>query len=154
MLKSLSIDMLATDIAEYLVRKGVSTNPHFSHPIKPTHPKIQKSNNPIIRKPKNPKSEKPEKPENPKLNNLNLITQVPFRETHHIAGKAVRLAEVKNTSMDKLTLDDFKTLHAAFDQDITSIWDFEKSIETRCTEGGTSRETVLLQVSQLKAILG
>ncbi|KAJ3416834.1 argininosuccinate lyase [Chytridiales sp. JEL 0842] len=97
MLKSLSMDMLATDLAEYLVRKGV-----------------------------------------------------PFRETHHIAGHAVRLAEERGGDLSTLTLADFKTLHAAFEADVTTLWDFEKSIENRNAIGGTSKATVLAQVTSLK----
>ncbi|CAB4385790.1 argininosuccinate lyase [Rhizophagus irregularis] len=96
MKQSLSTDMLATDLAEYLVRKGV-----------------------------------------------------PFRETHHIAGAAVRLAEDRNTSMSNLTLEDFKQLHQAFEDDVKLIWDYEKSIENRCSLGGTSKQTVKEQIIKL-----
>ncbi|CAG8670065.1 3150_t:CDS:2 [Cetraspora pellucida] len=97
MKKNLSIDMLATDVAEYLVRKGV-----------------------------------------------------PFRETHHVAGAAVRAAEERNITMANLELSDFKQLHPSFEQDITEIWDYEKSIETRSSLGGTSRATVLEQIQKLR----
>ncbi|TPX69390.1 argininosuccinate lyase [Spizellomyces sp. 'palustris'] len=101
MKQSLSIDMLATDVAEYLVRKGV-----------------------------------------------------PFRETHHIAGRAVRLAEDRGTQMDQLSLDDFKQLHSAFEADVKDIWNFEQSIDNRCATGGTSRTTVEQQITFLKQWLG
>ncbi|KAJ3008607.1 glutamate N-acetyltransferase [Thoreauomyces humboldtii] len=68
---SLSNDMLATDFAEYLVRKGV-----------------------------------------------------PFRETHHIDGRAVRLAESRNVKMSALSVADLKTLHPLFDKDAVQIWDY------------------------------
>nr|CAG8524212.1 11408_t:CDS:2 [Entrophospora candida] len=97
MRQNLSIDMLATDLAEYLVRKGV-----------------------------------------------------PFRETHHIAGAAVRLAEENTTTMDKLELKDFKNLHPSFESDVQEIWDYEKSIENRSSLGGTSKKTVLEQIEKLK----
>jgi argininosuccinate lyase len=79
--------------------------------------------------------------------------KVPFRETHHIAGAAVRLAEERNTSMSALSLSDFKQLHAAFDKDIAEIWDFEKSVENRASVGGTSKDTVLEQIRKLRAWL-
>ncbi|CAG8696066.1 21033_t:CDS:2, partial [Racocetra persica] len=97
MKKNLSIDMLATDVAEYLVRKGV-----------------------------------------------------PFRETHHVAGAAVRAAEERNITMANLELSHFKQLHPSFEQDITEIWDYEKSIENRSSLGGTSRATVLEQIQKLR----
>ncbi len=97
MFGALSKDMLATDLAEYLVRKGV-----------------------------------------------------PFRTTHHISGQAVRMAEERKCSMSDLTIADLKTLHPLFDDDVLSVWDFEKSIEQRCSLGGTSRKTVILQIEQLR----
>jgi len=100
MVQNLSIDMLATDLAEYLVRKGV-----------------------------------------------------PFRETHHIAGAAVRTAEERNTTMNNLSLSDFKELHPAFEEDVTKVWDFERSVENRSSLGGTSQATVMEQIEKLKAWL-
>jgi argininosuccinate lyase len=52
--------------------------------------------------------------------------------------------------LSTLTLEDFKKLHPAFEADITTIWDFEKSIENRNAIGGTSKATVLQQISTLK----
>lgn len=97
---ALSKDMLATDLAEYLVRKGV-----------------------------------------------------PFRTTHHISGQAVRMAEERGCSLSDLTVADFKTLHEKFQDDVLAVWDFEASIENRCSLGGTSRETVLLQIKEMKSKL-
>ncbi|KAL2912110.1 argininosuccinate lyase [Polyrhizophydium stewartii] len=94
---SLTNDMLATDLAEYLVRKGV-----------------------------------------------------PFRETHHIAGRAVRLSEETNTPMSQLTIEQFKSLHPLFEADVAAVWDYERSIDQRSAVGGTSRQTVLDQVKQLR----
>jgi argininosuccinate lyase len=100
MKSSLSIEMLATDLAEYLVRKGV-----------------------------------------------------PFRETHHISGQAVKLAEDRQCSMDKLSLKDFKSLHSAFENDVKHVWDFERSIELRNSVGGTSRSSVKDQIVTLRSFL-
>ncbi len=78
-----------------------------------------------------------------------LYPKVPFRETHHTAGKAVRLAEDRNTTMANLTPEDFKQLHQAFEDDVSLIWDYEKSIENRCSLGGTSKQTVQDQIVKL-----
>ena len=75
---------------------------------------------------------------------------MPFRTTHHISGQAVRMAEEKGISMSQLTVQDLKTLHPLFEQDVLQVWDFEKSVEQRCSLGGTSRKTVLIQISQIK----
>jgi hypothetical protein len=65
MAASLVPEMLATDLADYLVRRGV-----------------------------------------------------PFRQTHHIAGEAVRVAEEQGKPLDQLTLAELQQLHPAFEQDV------------------------------------
>ena len=100
MKSALSIDMLATDLAEYLVRKGV-----------------------------------------------------PFRETHHIAGAVVKLAEDNKCTMAELPLSELKKLHEKFDNDVDQIWNFEKSVETRSSFGGTSKGSVIAQIELLRTKL-
>ena len=97
---ALSTELLATDLAEYLVRKGV-----------------------------------------------------PFRETHHVAGAAVRMAEMQAVPLSALTYEDLLTLHHAFDEDVLQVWDFERSVEQRDAAGGTSRRAVLEQIAKLRAWL-
>lgn len=98
---SLTTELLATDLAEYLVRKGV-----------------------------------------------------PFRETHHVAGAAVRMAELQAVPLSELTLEDLLTLHHAFEEDVMQVWDFEQSVEQRDAAGGTSRRAVLEQIGKLRSWLG
>ena len=93
----LSYDMLATDLAEYLVRRGV-----------------------------------------------------PFRETHHVAGAAVKLAEQRRCQLNELSLTDLQGLNPHFEADVSEVWDFERSVENRASVGGTSRATVLKQVADLR----
>lgn len=100
MLASLSPDMLATDLADYLVRKGV-----------------------------------------------------PFRETHHISGQVVALAEKESTPMDKLSFEQLQTVDARFEKDILEVFDYQKSVEMRSASGGTSKSSVLEQIKVLKAII-
>ena len=94
---SLSADMLATDLAEYLVRKGV-----------------------------------------------------PFRETHHISGAAVKMAEDRNCQLHDLSVEDLKTLHPSFTDDVSKVWSYETSIDNRTAPGGTSRPAVQEQIKKLQ----
>ncbi|KAJ2448606.1 argininosuccinate lyase [Coemansia sp. RSA 2336] len=94
---SLTGDMLATDLAEYLVRKGV-----------------------------------------------------PFRQTHHISGAAVKMAEDRGCQISDLSVADLKTLHPSFEEDVLETWNFEKSVDNRSSIGGTSRVTVKAQIEMLK----
>ncbi|MBV7338315.1 argininosuccinate lyase [Chloroflexi bacterium TSY] len=97
MMLALTPEMLATDLAEYLVRKGV-----------------------------------------------------PFRETHHVAGAAVSMAEMQGIPLSDLELEDLQRLHHAFEEDVEQVWDFERSVERRDTIGGTSRRAVLEQIVRLR----
>jgi argininosuccinate lyase len=60
--------MLATDLAEYLVRKGV-----------------------------------------------------PFRETHHVSGAAVKMAEDKGVPLSSLSVADLQSIHPLFADDVVKV---------------------------------
>lgn len=100
MLAALTPDMLATDIADYLVRKGV-----------------------------------------------------PFRETHHISGRVVALAEKERIPMDKLSYEQLKGIDARFEEDIVESFDYTKSVEMRSAKGGTSESSVMEQIEVLRSML-
>lgn len=93
----LSAEMLATDLADHLVRRGV-----------------------------------------------------PFREAHHIVGSAVKLAEARAVAIDKLTLADLRGIDARFGDDVERVFDFEASVESRDSAGGTSRRSVVAQLAELR----
>ncbi|MEZ4610804.1 MAG: hypothetical protein R2838_11265 [Caldilineaceae bacterium] len=69
MAAALTPEMLATDLAEYLVRKGV-----------------------------------------------------PFQESHHVAGAAVRMAEIQAIPLSGATVADLQSLHGTFDDDVAALW--------------------------------
>jgi len=75
---------------------------------------------------------------------------VPFRDTHHIAGAAVKLAETKGVPLDQLTVADLQSLHGSFSDDVSSIWSYETSAESRNSLGGTSKAKVLLQIELIR----
>ncbi len=97
---ALTPDMLATDLAEYLVRKGI-----------------------------------------------------PFRETHHISGSAVRLSEERGCQLTDLTLADLRQLSDKFEEDVMNVWSFDESVERRDAVGGTSKRAVLEQCVTLGKII-
>mmetsp|Transcript_24903 Transcript_24903/g.59129 ORF Transcript_24903/g.59129 Transcript_24903/m.59129 type:complete len:470 (+) Transcript_24903:163-1572(+) len=98
LMKALSPEMLATDLADYLVRKGV-----------------------------------------------------PFRETHHISGACVRLAEEQKVSIDTLTLEQLQAIDSRFEADVTKVWDYEVSVERKSSIGGTGKASVMKQIDDLLA---
>lgn len=97
MKSALTMDMLATELAEYLVRKGM-----------------------------------------------------PFRETHHVSGRAVALAESLQVPISELTLEQYKKLCPLFEEDVVGVFDFEASVERRAAIGGPSLQMIERQVSVLR----
>jgi argininosuccinate lyase len=85
--------MLATDLADYLVRKGV-----------------------------------------------------PFRQSHHLVGQAVRRAEALGVSLKALGLREYQAIHPAFAEDVYEVFDFRRSVEARAVEGGTAPAAVRAQI--------
>lgn len=46
---------------------------------------------------------------------------MPFRETHHISGAAVKLAEDKGCTLSDLTVEDLAGINPLFTEDVTSV---------------------------------
>ena len=76
---------------------------------------------------------------------------MPFRETHHISGQVVALAEEQNLPMDKLSHENLQSVDKRLGSDF--IFDYEKSVELRTAKGGTSRSSVREQIQLLKSML-
>jgi argininosuccinate lyase len=98
---ALDPDMLATDLADYLVHKGM-----------------------------------------------------PFREAHHVAGRAVRLASEKGVRLTELTVEDLRSLSPLFGDDALAVFDFEASVARRRSVGGTAPDAVRMQIEAAKRELG
>lgn len=78
---------------------------------------------------------------------------VPFRETHHISGKVVALAEAQGKGMDALGVRELRGVDARFGDDVTVCFDQEAAVEKRTAKGGTARESVREQIEVLKQLL-
>lgn len=72
--------------------------------------------------------------------------QVPFRETHHISGRSVALAEQTGVQISDLSMEQWKELSQHFTDDVMDIFDFEVSVEKRKAIGGPAREMIQRQV--------
>ncbi len=73
-----------------------------------------------------------------------LVSQagVPFREAHHISGRAVATAEAAGKSLDELTLDDLRAVDARIDERALPHLSVEASVAARRSAGGTAPERV------------
>jgi argininosuccinate lyase len=93
---AMAAELLATDLADYLVRKGV-----------------------------------------------------PFRTSHEVIGRLVRLAEERGVSLSGLPVDDFRDAHEAFEDDVHGLFDWRASVDSRDSDGGTSLRAVRKQLSEV-----
>lgn len=55
-----------------------------------------------------------------------MYAGVPFRETHHISGAAVKLAEDWDCELSDLTTQDLQGIHKLFEDDVQEVWDFDR----------------------------
>ena len=83
-----------------------------------------------------------------------LVRQgIPFRQAHHVAGAAVRLAETRGLTLAELDAADWESLHPALAGGIAGLLDFEASLESRDVEGGTSERAQRTQLKHLRRFL-
>ena len=75
---------------------------------------------------------------------------IPFREAHRIVGNIVNFCVEKNKTFFDLTLDEFKSFNPVFENDILQILDFEKSVNSKMSEGGTSSINVKKEIERWK----
>ncbi len=73
-------------------------------------------------------------------------TGIPFREAHHITGRAVALAEQKNCGLEELSLEDLKSVSDRIDTSVFDVLSVEKSVASRTSFGGTAPKNVAEQV--------
>lgn len=78
---------------------------------------------------------------------------VPFRESHHLVGRAVRRAEELGVSLKGLELAEYERIHPAFTGDVYQVLDFQRSVAARDTEGGTAPTAVRAQIEQARGLL-
>lgn len=78
---------------------------------------------------------------------------IPFREAHHVTGSMVAYCEEKNTSIEELSLEEFKQFSDVFESDVLELITVEACVEGRDSYGGTSSNQVRRQISEGKTLL-
>lgn len=71
---------------------------------------------------------------------------IPFREAHHVTGRAVALAEQCTTTLSKLALADLQAIHPGITEDVFSVLSVQKSVKSRRSYGGTAPSEVRRQI--------
>jgi argininosuccinate lyase len=72
---------------------------------------------------------------------------VAFRESHHIAGQVVKLAEDKDCGLEDLTASDLSTVDERLTADALAVVTVEASVNSRTSYGGTAPDNVRAQVA-------
>ena len=72
---------------------------------------------------------------------------VPFRESHHITGRVVALAESRGCGLEDLALDDLTAIDGRITADVFDVLGVDNSVRSRNSYGGTAPDNVRAQVA-------
>ena len=72
---------------------------------------------------------------------------LPFRDAHHVTGRAVALADGQRCTLSELPLDTLQSLHPAITDGIYSVLTVEASVASRTSFGGTAPSEVRRQIA-------
>jgi argininosuccinate lyase len=78
---------------------------------------------------------------------------VPFRTSHEVVGRLVRVSEERAVPLSDLSVDDFQAEHEAFEDDVHGVFDWSASADARDSSGGTSLRSVKEQLAVATARL-
>ena len=79
---------------------------------------------------------------------------VPFREAHHITGRAVKAAEERGCDLADLPLDALKSIDERIDERVFDVLSVDASVRSRTSYGGTAPSQVRDQIVAAKESLG
>ncbi|XP_071882018.1 delta-1 crystallin isoform X1 [Anas platyrhynchos] len=133
--KALTPEMLTTDLALYLVRKGVMIS--VGQQTRKLETLSLHVSQVVELLP----------------GGLDSNLQMPFRQAHTASGKAVHLAETKGIAINNLTLEDLKSISPLFSSDVSQVFNFVNSVEQYTALGGTAKSSVTTQIEQLRELM-
>jgi argininosuccinate lyase len=79
---------------------------------------------------------------------------IPFRDAHHITGRAVKLAEDQGVKLHELTLTELQDIDGRITADVYGVLTVQASVASRTSTGGTAPVQVKLRIADAKAALG
>ncbi len=84
-----------------------------------------------------------------------LVEQgVPFRESHEIVGRLVKLAEVRGVELGSLSASDLHQIHPALQGWTVTPESYRRSADRRIAKGGTGGSAIVEQIVEIRARLG
>ena len=75
---------------------------------------------------------------------------VPFRESHHIAGRVVAYCIKTSQGLEDLSIDEWRGFSKAFGKDIKEVISIEASVKSRKAKGGTAPEAVKRRLKEIE----
>lgn len=79
---------------------------------------------------------------------------LPFREAHHVTGRAVKAAEQRGCDLADLPLEILQGIDERIDQRVYDVLSVDASVRSRTSYGGTAPARVREQISRAKESLG
>jgi argininosuccinate lyase len=77
---------------------------------------------------------------------------VPFREAHHITGRAVKLAEERGARLSDLPLEDLREIDGRIGAGVYEVLAVDASVRSRTSYGGTAPDQVRLRIEAAKKV--
>ena len=71
---------------------------------------------------------------------------LPFREAHHVTGRAVAAAEARKVSLERLSLEELQEIDSRITADVFGVLSVAASVKSRSSFGGTAPQEVRRQV--------
>ncbi len=78
---------------------------------------------------------------------------MPFREAHHVVGKAVGFAIAQGRELHALSLAELKSFSGLIEEDIFSFMEVRQMIDRRSSAGGTATENVRSAILKARRLL-
>ena len=78
------------------------------------------------------------------------VADVPFREAHHITGRAVKAAEAAGCLLAELPLEALAAIDARIDARVYDVLSVEASVASRTSYGGTAPANVRARIAALR----
>jgi argininosuccinate lyase len=79
--------------------------------------------------------------------------KVPFREAHHITGRAVKAAEEAGSALADLPIEALKAIDSRIDARVYDVLTVDASVASRKSHGGTAPDQVRARIADARAAL-
>ena len=75
---------------------------------------------------------------------------LPFRDAYHIVGQIVGYGIQNKKSLNDISLEEYKTFHSSFEEDVYKYIDIETCVNNRNVLGGPSPDSVSIQIQNIE----